>query len=261
MWLPLQLVLEFLGRSLVWLAVMAGFGAAAALMITAAARRPLRTAWPTAALAGLAGAVVGASVSDRFGWPEPLVFRVWRREVPLAWVAGGALLGAAAGWALERFRRSRPPSTPVSAAASSLLIAEPTDDFAALLADPATTIAVVGATDDPAKFGGRIYRDLKRKGFRVFAVNPGRDAVDGDPCYPSLAGLPEAPTIVNLVVPPAATLEVLHQCVDLGLRRVWIQPGAEDEAVAAFVAQAALVARIGDCIMVRTGRLPGAPAA
>ena len=76
------------------------------------------------------------------------------------------------------------------------------DDFAALLTDPATTIAVVGATDDPAKFGGRIYRDLKGKGFRVLAVNPGRDTVDGDPCYPSLAALPEAPTIVDLVVPP-----------------------------------------------------------
>lgn len=133
------------------------------------------------------------------------------------------------------------------------------DDFASLLTDSATSVAVVGATDDPAKFGGRIYRDLKRKGFRVSPVNPGRDTVDGDPCYPSLADLPEAPTIVNLVVPPAVTLQVLQQCVDLGLRRVWIQPGAEDEAVAAFVAQSDLVARTGDCIMVHTGRLPGGP--
>lgn len=107
MWLPLQLVLEFLGRSLVWLAVMAGFGAAAALLITAAGRRPLKTAWPATALAALAGAVMGASLADRFGWPEPLVFRVWRREVPLVWAAGGALLGAAAAWGLARWRQQR----------------------------------------------------------------------------------------------------------------------------------------------------------
>ena len=112
MWLPLQLVLEFLGRSLVWLAVMAAFGAAAALVITAAARRPLRTAWPTTALAGLAGAVMGASLADRFGWPEPFVFRVWRREVPLAWAAGGALLGAAAAWAIDRVRAARKAAPP-----------------------------------------------------------------------------------------------------------------------------------------------------
>lgn len=125
------------------------------------------------------------------------------------------------------------------------------DDFAALLADPATTIAVIGATDDPAKFGGRIYRDLKRKGYRTYAVNPGRDRVDGDPCYPSLAALPEMPTLVNLVVPPVVALEVLRQCLDLGLRRVWLQPGAEDPAVLEFAAAHGLMCRADDCIMVR----------
>jgi predicted CoA-binding protein len=131
------------------------------------------------------------------------------------------------------------------------------DDFAALLTDPATTIAVVGATDDPAKYGGRIYRNLKGKGFRVLAVNPGRDRVNGDPCYPSLAALPETPTIVDVVVPPRAALEVLRQCVALGLERVWLQPGAEDAAVLDFAARSGLVFRAGDCVMVRTAPLPG----
>ena len=52
---------------------------------------------------------MGASLADRFGWPEALVFRVWRRDVPLAWSAGGALLGAAAAWAVDRFRSARRP--------------------------------------------------------------------------------------------------------------------------------------------------------
>ncbi|NIQ54637.1 MAG: CoA-binding protein, partial [Gemmatimonadetes bacterium] len=51
-------------------------------------------------------------------------------------------------------------------------------------------MAVVGATDSPDKYGGIIYRDLKRRGFRVFAVNPGRETVDGDPAYAGLADLP-----------------------------------------------------------------------
>jgi hypothetical protein len=129
------------------------------------------------------------------------------------------------------------------------------DPLLALLADAATSIAVVGATDDPAKFGGRIYRDLKGKGFRVFAVNPGRTAVDGDPCYPSLAALPEAPTIVDFVVPPAVTLACLRECAALGLRRVWVQPGAADQAVLAFIAQSGFEARAEDCIMVRARAL------
>ncbi len=132
------------------------------------------------------------------------------------------------------------------------------DDFAALLTDPETTVAVVGATDDSAKFGGRIYRNLKGKGYRVFAVNPGRETVDGDPCYPSVAALPAPPTIVDFVVPPRVTLEVLRECLALGLQRVWLQPGAEDEAVLAFAAQSGLMFRADDCIMVRAAALPGA---
>lgn len=131
------------------------------------------------------------------------------------------------------------------------------DDFATLLADPATIIAVVGATDDPAKFGGRIYRDLKRKGYRVFAVNPGRGTVNGDPCHSSLADLPEPPTLVDFVVPPRVTLEVLRQCVALGVNRVWLQPGAEDAAVLAYAERNGLSVRAHDCIMVKTRELPG----
>jgi len=132
------------------------------------------------------------------------------------------------------------------------------DDFTALLTDPGTSIAVVGAGDDPAKYGGRIYRNLKAKGFRVLAVNPGRDTVDGDPCYSSVADLPEPPTIVDFVVPPRVTLAVLRQCLEVGLRRAWLQPGAEDEAVLAFVAANGFTVRAHDCIMVKTQALPGA---
>jgi hypothetical protein len=106
MWLPLQLVLEFLGRSVTWLAVMAALGAAAALIVALAARRPWRSAWPGLVLAGLLGAVLGASLANRFGLPEALVFGVWRRDVPLAWSAGGALLAAA----VAAFPRSRRPA-------------------------------------------------------------------------------------------------------------------------------------------------------
>lgn len=132
------------------------------------------------------------------------------------------------------------------------------DDFAALLTDPGTSIAVVGAGDDPAKYGGRIYRNLKAKGFRVLAVNPGRDTVDGDPCYSSVADLPEPPTIVDFVVPPRVALEVLRQCLALGLKRVWLQPGAEDEAALAFAEANGFTVRAHDCIMVKTREMPGA---
>lgn len=64
------------------------------------------------------------------------------------------------------------------------------------------TWAVVGVSTNPAKFGHKVYRDLRRAGYHVYAVNPHLDMVLGDPVYPNLAALPEQPDVVNLVVPP-----------------------------------------------------------
>ena len=128
-------------------------------------------------------------------------------------------------------------------------------DIARLLEDPETTIAVIGANDDPGKYGGRIYRDLKAKGFTVFAVNPNRDTVDGDPAYDSLDDLPESPTIVNFVVPPPRTLRILERCKELGLLDVWIQPGAESDEVLAYLDEGGFNYLANACIMVRSRSL------
>ena len=99
-------------------------------------------------------------------------------------------------------------------------------DLTPLLSEPGTSIAVIGATDHPAKYGGIIYRDMKAKGFPVFAVNPNRETVDGDKCWPTVKDLPEQPTIVVFVVPARKGLKVLQDCAEAGLRNIWIQPGA-----------------------------------
>jgi len=127
-----------------------------------------------------------------------------------------------------------------------------TPDIATLLHQAGTTIAVVGATDRAEKYGAKIYRDLKSKGFTVFAVNPYRDEVDGDRCWHSIRDLPEAPTIVDIVVPPAQTLDVLSECLALGYINLWIQPGAEDEAVLEYVSENGFNYLANACIMVQT---------
>lgn len=125
-------------------------------------------------------------------------------------------------------------------------------DIASLLDRPETTVAVVGATDNPSKYGHVIYRDLKRKGFHVYPVNANRSTVDGDPAFPSLSDLPEKPTIVNLVIPPEETIKVLRQCLSLGLMNVWIQPGAEDPHVLTFLQNNGFNYLANACIMVQS---------
>lgn len=129
-------------------------------------------------------------------------------------------------------------------------------DHTPLLSNPDTTIAVVGATDSPGKYGGIVYRDLKRKGYRVFAVNPNRDTVDGDRAYPSLSELPEAPTIIDLVVPPWEAASVLEEAERLGRRKIWFQPGSETHALVEDADARGFEVQVNACIMVRARIAP-----
>ena len=125
------------------------------------------------------------------------------------------------------------------------------DDLTHLLSEPGTSLAIVGATDRQTKYGSIIYRDMKSKGFPVFAVNPYRSTVDGDPCWAKVGDLPTEPTIVVLVVPANRGIGVLADCAEAGIRNIWIQPGA-------FSTEMKEVLEAGDfewlaeaCVMVR----------
>jgi predicted CoA-binding protein len=125
-------------------------------------------------------------------------------------------------------------------------------DIADLLGEKNVTVAIVGANNHPSKYGYVIYRDLKRKGFKLFPVNPHTAEVDGDRSYATLAEIPERPAIVNFVTPPKATLEILKQCVSLDLKNVWLQPGSESPEVMEFVQENNFNYLAHACIMVES---------
>ena len=87
--------------------------------------------------------------------------------------------------------------------------------------------AVIGATDNPEKYGNRIVKNLKNRGYNVFPVNPRLREVEGITCYPSLSAVPEKVDVVDFVVPPPAVVPVLQECVKLGISSIWLQPGSE----------------------------------
>jgi acyl-CoA synthetase (NDP forming) len=73
-------------------------------------------------------------------------------------------------------------------------------------------IAIVGASDRPGNWSGRVYRSLKRFNFAgpIYPVNPRNATVwDGETCYPSLTALPEPPDHVVVIVPGAAAVETI----------------------------------------------------
>ena len=86
----------------------------------------------------------------------------------------------------------------------------------------------------------------------VFPVNPNRSTVDGDRSYNHLQDLAQKPSIVNIVVPPDVTLEILDQCLESGLMNVWLQPGAESPQTLAFLQQHNFNYLANACIMVES---------
>lgn len=91
--------------------------------------------------------------------------------------------------------------------------------------------AVVGASNNPDKFGYRIYKVLDRYGYTVYPVNPREREIEGRQCYASLAELPAKPDVVDFVVPPSVATAVVKECAQLGIDKVWFQPGVDDDNV------------------------------
>jgi predicted CoA-binding protein len=83
-------------------------------------------------------------------------------------------------------------------------------------------IAVVGVSDKRETGCNLAYRKLKENGYTVSAVNPHISSFEDDPCYPDLDSIPEVPDAVFILTNPKITEQIVQQCVDLGVKRVWM---------------------------------------
>ena len=115
--------------------------------------------------------------------------------------------------------------------------------------------AVVGASNDRAKYGNRIYLKLKESGYRVYPVNNRERLIEGDTAYSSLLELPEPPATVNMVVPPAQAPVVVAQAKAAGAQAIWFQPGAESATAAEWAHENGLHV-IEACILVQLALMP-----
>lgn len=111
--------------------------------------------------------------------------------------------------------------------------------------------AIVGASDNPEKYGNIILRDLLRANFTVLPVNPKGGKVEGLRVYKSLKEIHPAPDVAVVVVPPSVGLAILDDAKAAGVTRLIFQPGAESEGIRTKAKQLGLNALAdGSCVMV-----------
>jgi succinyl-CoA synthetase alpha subunit/RimJ/RimL family protein N-acetyltransferase len=100
------------------------------------------------------------------------------------------------------------------------------------------TVAVVGASRDPASVGGALFRNLLRWGFTgtLYPVNPSAASIAGVHAYSGVADLPEVPELAFVAVPAKNVIEVARQCAVAGVRALCVlsagfaEAGAEGRA-------------------------------
>ncbi len=112
--------------------------------------------------------------------------------------------------------------------------------------------AVVGVSSNPDKYGYKVYVQLKKAGYTVYAINPGLNSIDGDTCYPSLRALPTKPEAVSVVVPPKVTEQVIKDCIELGITRVWMQPGSESKEAIRNGEEHGIEVIHDECVLIKT---------
>lgn len=96
---------------------------------------------------------------------------------------------------------------------------------------------VVGASNNPSKYGYKIFKALVEANFKVFPVNPIENKILGFKCYKTLSEIHEEIDVVNFVVPANVTLKVLEEVEALGIEKVWFQHGSFNEDALVFCRQ------------------------
>ena len=118
------------------------------------------------------------------------------------------------------------------------------------------TVAVVGASSRRAKFGNKALRAFLAEGHRVLAINPNEAEVEGLKTYASVLDVPEPIDMATVYVQPDVTLRLLEEFQRKGIAEIWVNPGAEDDAVMAEARRRKMNVFFA-CSIIAIGRNPG----
>jgi len=86
----------------------------------------------------------------------------------------------------------------------------------------ARSLAVIGASGTPGKFGNFFTRSQLKMGYdgALYLVNPKEREIMGLPVYPDLLSLPEPPDLVYVTIPAARSIDILRECARVGVKGV-----------------------------------------
>jgi predicted CoA-binding protein len=93
------------------------------------------------------------------------------------------------------------------------------------------TVAIIGASNDPSKFGNKAVRAFQQQGYTVYPVNPKEAEVEGIEAYKSIRHVPVRPFMISVYVPPPVLMKLLPDIASRGCDELWLNPGTESDEV------------------------------
>lgn len=116
------------------------------------------------------------------------------------------------------------------------------------------SFAVAGASADRAKYGNKVLRCYQQHGRPVVAIHPKESTIEGVPAYRRLADVPTTPEALSIVTPPPVTESLVEEAAAIGVKHLWMQPGAESDAAIRRAHELGLsVIAGGPCLLVALG--------
>src|SRR5258708_388296 len=117
------------------------------------------------------------------------------------------------------------------------------------------TVAVIGASNNRAKFGNKAVRAFRQQGYTVYPVNPKESKIEGLIAYQSIRDVPVRPQMASVYLPPQVLLKILPDIAARGCDELWLNPGTESDQVLAETARLGLNV-IQACSIVGVGISP-----
>jgi len=117
------------------------------------------------------------------------------------------------------------------------------------------TVAVIGASSDRSKFGNKAFRAFRAEGHTVIPINPNEREVECVATYASVADVPGPIDMATVYVPPEIGITLLEDFERKQIAEIWINPGAESDALMAEARRRKLNV-IEACSIVGIGRNP-----
>lgn len=118
------------------------------------------------------------------------------------------------------------------------------------------TVAVIGASANRGKFGNKAMRAFARQGYRVIPINPNEPEVEGQKTYASVLDFPEPIDMASVYVQPSVGVGIMDDLAKKGVAEIWLNPGADGQAVLDRAHQLGLNVIVA-CSIMGVGDSPG----